>query len=105
MTTLYRHHEYGCEWGLIRTSEDFGARVVDLARPSLRFWAAGEPGSPPAVIQNQSVRQVVALPRPTETLLQLGESDNWQAMTRRSLLRLLSWFLLAEDPQRRLDAS
>lgn len=105
MTVLYRHQQYGGEWGLIRSSDDFGTKVVELARPSLRFWAAGEQSSPPPVIQNQSVRQVQGIARPTETLLQLDESDNWQAMTRRSLLRLFAWFLVAEDPQRRLDAS
>lgn len=105
MTALYRQKQFNCDWGEIRTSDDFGVRVVDLARPPLRFWAAGEQAHPPAVLQNQSVRQVQALPLPVHVLSELGESDNWQAMTRRSLLRLLSWFLIAEDPQRRLDAS
>lgn len=105
MTSLYRHRQFDCDWGEIRTSDDFGVRVVDLARPPLRFWAAGDQAHPPAVLQNQSVRQVQALLRPVELLSELAEADNWQAMTRRSLLRLVAWFLITEDPQRRLDAS
>jgi len=34
----------------------------------------------------------------------LDEGDNWLAMTSRSLARLYAGFLIAEDPQRRLDA-
>lgn len=104
MTALYRHAVYDCEWGEVKTSEDFGVRVVDLARPPLRFWGVGDQ-APPPVLQNQSVRQVRLLSRPVEVLSELGADDNWQAMTRRSLLRLAAWFLLAEDPQRRLNQS
>src|SRR5262245_8521332 len=45
---------------------------------------------------------MIAMPMPSE-LLEATPADNWMAMTRRSLTRLMAWFLVAEDPQRRLE--
>jgi superfamily II DNA or RNA helicase len=102
---LYRQPQYdGCEWTTLRVTDDFGVRAVDLARPPRRFWQADEQ-APPAVLSNWGVRQLEALPMPSALLTSLPENDNWQAMTRRSIARLNAWFLVAEDPQRRLDRS
>ncbi len=100
---LYRHKQYeACEWSTLRVTDDFGVSTVDLARPPLRFWRENEQ-APPAMLSNWSVRQLDALPMPSELLSALPENDNWQAMTRRSIARLSAWFLITEDPQRRLD--
>jgi superfamily II DNA or RNA helicase len=108
MTTdlrLYRHPQHdACEWATLGGSNDFGIQVVDLARPPRRFWLTDEQ-VPPSVIRRVSVRQVSPLTMPSALLAALPENDNWQALTRRSISRLQAWFLLAEDPQRRLDRS
>jgi hypothetical protein len=50
-------------------------------------------------------RRLRALATPTELLtLPLPEGDNWPARTRRTVARLFAWFLVSEDPQRRLEA-
>lgn len=41
---------------------------------------------------------------PTELLANLPAEDNWPAQSRRSVGRLQAYFLICEDPQRRLDA-
>jgi SNF2 family DNA or RNA helicase len=49
-------------------------------------------------------RRLRALATPTELLtLPLPEGDNWPAHTRRTVARLFAWFLVSEDPQRRLE--
>ncbi|MEY4512603.1 MAG: hypothetical protein RLZZ450_4725 [Pseudomonadota bacterium] len=102
---MYRHPHYeGCEWTTLRVTDDFGVSTVDLARPPLRFWRAEEQ-APPPMLSNWSVRQLDPLAMPSTLLAQLPENDNWQAMTRRSIARLSAWFMIAEDPQRRLDQS
>jgi len=52
----------------------------------------------------RDVRQVERIPSPVDLLTSLPPNDNWTAMARRSIARLAAWFLIAEDPQRRLDA-
>jgi superfamily II DNA or RNA helicase len=101
---LYRYGQYPCDWTALRVTDDFGVRAVDLARPPLRLWGSAD-NAPPAVMFSCSARQAAAQQLPADLLAQLPDGDNWQAMTRRSLQRLFSWFLIAEDPQRRLDKS
>lgn len=88
--------------GLLRRSERYGFIELDLVRPPTRFWA--DVASPPALeARQQDEHRVQVALSPAELLRRLPQDDTWTAMTRRSLARLRSWFLVAEDPQRRLD--
>lgn len=88
---------------VLRRHEDFGVEELDLARPPMRFWADGEM-APPSVEIAVDARRVEAVPTPAEMLRDHASTDGWQGLSRRSLARLHAWFLVAEDPQRRLDA-
>lgn len=88
---------------VLRVVDDWGLQSLDLIHPPGRFWGNEGP-FPPVVESGIDSRRVRTVPRPTELLHQLPEGDNWSAMTRRSLARLHAYFLVCEDPQRRLDA-
>ena len=88
---------------VLRRYDDWGTSSYDLARPPRRFWA-DQSVVRPAVDVNVDVRHAVAVPTPAELLGQLPPDDHWLAQTRRSLQRLWAYFLVCEDPQRRMDA-
>lgn len=89
-------------YGLLDESERFGFLELDLVRPPNRFWADR---GPPASLGEPRLdaQRVRAEPSPAELLRALPPGDTWTALSRRSLGRLRAWFLVAEDPQRRLD--
>lgn len=90
-------------YALLRRHDDYGVEELDLLRPPGRFWADGEV-SPAGAEMHVDARRVTTVPTPAELLsLALGQGDTWTAMTRRSMSRLLAWFLILEDPQRRLE--
>jgi len=82
--------------------DDWGFRTIDLLRPPARFWSDGA-NAPSITEPDIDARRLEVIPTPA---MVLGDKpdDNWMAMTRRSLYRLLAWFLLLEDKQRRLEA-
>lgn len=88
---------------VLRELDDFGIRALDLARAPGRFW--GDEGTNlPLLLPSVDARRVVAMPTPAELLaLPPDEGDSWIARSRRSVSAAFAWFLLAEDPQRRLD--
>lgn len=91
-------------WAWLRSHADFGFEELDLCRPPGRFWADGEP-APPSAEVHIDARRVEAAPAPAELLSRRpAAGDTWEALSRRSVSRLLAWFLVVEDPQRRLDA-
>ncbi|KYG09088.1 hypothetical protein BE21_20045 [Sorangium cellulosum] len=100
--TLFRKPEEPQTYALLRRYDNFGIEELDLLRPPRRFWAPSEM-APAGVEMNVDARRVQSCPSPSELLTSLpGES--WSALTRRSLARLAAWFLIVEDPQRRLEA-
>src|SRR6476660_3465830 len=102
MTLTFRSAEADHPWVLLRQVDDFGLPAYDLVRPPERFWADGTT-IPPAWRAAVDANRVKPELLPTELLRALPAKDSWHAMTRRSLDRLFAWFLVSEDPQRRLD--
>lgn len=88
---------------LLREHEEWGLRSFDLVNPPRRFWS-DLPSTPPAVELGIDARRVESAPSPAAILGTLSSGDNWTAQSRRSVSRLRAFFLIAEDPQRRLDA-
>ena len=101
---LYQNPGDPTPYALLRETDSFGIRELDLVAPPARFWrdAAQRPGQIRIGVDAQRVNGV---PTPTEVAGNLPDGDNWHAQSKRSLDRLEAWFLLCEDPQRRLDAS
>lgn len=89
---------------ILRQVDDWGLVSVDLAGPPRRFWADGEQPPVPVVDMGIDANRVEALPTPAALLNSLEEVESWAALTRRSRERLRAYFLIGEDPQRRLDA-
>jgi superfamily II DNA or RNA helicase len=86
-----------------QTEDDWGLRTLDLIRPPSRFWADSHVPRP-AVEPGVDARRTKPVPTPGTLLASLPAGENWGSVGKRSLSRLFAHFLLAEDPQRRLDA-
>ena len=89
---------------ILRVVNDFGFESYDLVSVPLRISRADL--SPPLVETNIDKRRVKLIPTPCEIFESrtIAQDDNWLAMSTRTLARLYAAFLIAEDPQRRLDA-
>ena len=88
---------------VLRVVDDFGFESYDLVSLPQRLFGPG--AGPPLVETNVDKRRVKPILMPGQ-LLAAGTAptgDNWLAMTSRTLSRLYAGFLIAEDPQRRLD--
>lgn len=88
---------------ILREQTEWGLRSFDLVNPASRFWS-DQPALPPAVELGVDSRRVRPVTSPAAILGALPDGDNWAAQSRRSVGRLRAFFLIAEDPQRRLDA-
>jgi len=93
----------GIPHSVLRRYDDFGIEALDLVAPPSRFWGDGAPPMRP-VYMALDARRAKPISSPATLLRQLPDGDNWNAMTRRSLARLHAWFLVCEDPERRLEA-
>lgn len=88
--------------GLIREVDDFGMISLQLAAPPARFFAGRPPGMP--IRLGIDAARAERDPSLGEAL-GIGPSDETtMGQSRRALGQLFAWFLITEDPQRRLDA-
>ncbi|MGE0386213.1 MAG: helicase-related protein [Gammaproteobacteria bacterium] len=103
MSDLLVRYE-GIVHSVLREVSDWGVRVLDLASPPRRLWGS-KPLVPAVVRTNVDPYKTQSYPLPSELLsAELAQGDTWSALSRRSLGRYEAYFLVAEDPQRRLDA-
>lgn len=89
---------------LLRTVDDFGFTTYDLAGYPRRLCDVET--YPPLVDANVDKRRVRELSTPAAIAVRraLPEGEAWLSHTSRTLARVNAAFLIAEDPQRRLDA-
>lgn len=88
---------------IFRLSDDFGLPAYDLCGPPSRFWADRE-HAPDLVSLYVDSARVRHLPTPAQSLRRSPDQETWTARSRASIARLWAHYLVAEDPQRRLDA-
>lgn len=88
---------------VLREVDDYGILAYDLVNPPRRFWSDSEPNFPVVETQIDS-RRVTLIPSPAQLFSNTPEGDTRQAQTRRSINRLWAYYLVCEDPLRRLDA-
>ncbi len=88
---------------IIRTAEEWGIRTADLAAPPRRFFSS-DFGAPPIIDPGVDTRRLTPCPTPGELFASITSDKNISGITRRSLWRFWAYFLICEDPQRRLDA-
>jgi len=94
----------GSQRALLRTVDDFGFIAYDLVGIPRRLC---EVDSLPHLVEtNVDKRRTRLLPTPASELasLELADGDGWLSLSARTLARVYAAFLVAEDPQRRLDA-
>jgi len=87
---------------LLREGRDLGFDTYDLVRPPTRFWSGAR--LKPAVMHEIDQARVSRDPSWLDLLAHPPDDETVSAQSRRTLARAFAWFLLAEDPQRRLDA-
>lgn len=94
----------GSQRALLRTVDDFGFTTYDLVGIPRRLCEVDS--LPPLVETNIDKRRTQQLPTPAVQLerLELSDGDGWLSLSARTLARVYAAFLVAEDPQRRLDA-
>lgn len=94
----------GFQRALLRTVDDFGFITYDLVGIPRRLCEVDS--LPPLVETNIDKRRTQLLPTPAAELacLELVDGDGWLSLSARTLARVYAAFLVAEDPQRRLDA-
>lgn len=94
----------GHQRALLRTVDDFGFVTYDLVGIPRRLCEIES--LPPLVETNIDKRRARQLPTPAAQMvnLELAEGDNWLSLSSRTVARIYAAFLVAEDPQRRLDA-
>lgn len=83
--------------------DDFGLIACDLVAPPRRFWSDGAQ-APPVVDASHDLRHLRQGATPAQLLNAEKPEQPWPTQTRRSLSRLRGFFMVCEDPQRRLDA-
>lgn len=99
---LVTHTErYPCS--VLRRQEEWGLITLDLVSPPRRLLGVDSAAIPP-VEAGVDARRVTNVPSPAALLAELPQEDSWTAQTKRSVARFWSYFLVCEDPQRRLDA-
>jgi len=94
----------GHQTALLRTVDDFGFIAYDLVGLPRRLCELGS--TTPLVEINVNKRRTRQLSTPAVDLLsrQLKEEDGWLSLSVRTLAKIYAAFLIAEDPQRGLDA-
>ncbi|MCK9609280.1 MAG: DEAD/DEAH box helicase family protein [Methylomonas sp.] len=91
----------GIPRAILRIVNDFGFDSYDLVSPPRRLLGSTSPI--PLLEHNVDKRRTTSQPTTTSLMDALPEGDNWLAMSSRTLARLHAAYLIAEDPQRRLD--
>ena len=91
----------GVQRAVLRVVDDFGFQSYDLLGPPRRLFVAV--AGVPLLEANIDKRRVNVVRAPADLFAGIPVGENWLGVTGRSLARLYSAFLIAEDPQRRLD--
>lgn len=100
---LFRPPDRDVAYSLLESRRDWGLSVLDLVPPPARFWGDSSSGAPNVELGVDG-RRTIALSHPCQLLDSLADNDTWTAASKRAIARLHAYFLLTEDPQRRLDA-
>lgn len=88
---------------ILRSGDEWGIVTADLGKPPSRLLPASHLVDAP-VEQGVDSNRLTPIPTPAETLLRIQDDANVAAIGRKSLARLMAYFLVCEDPQRRFDS-
>jgi superfamily II DNA or RNA helicase len=102
MTTPILVKYNGSPRAVLRKTEDFGYETFDLVALPRRLMGANN--SVPLVEANVDARRVEEYSTPASQLSISFKEESWSSISQRTAARLLAAFLIASDPQRRLEA-
>ncbi len=88
--------------GLIREVDDFGLVSLELAAPPARFFGRRATTTP--IRFGVDAARTEIDPSLGDVVIASQRDETTSGQSRRALGQLLAWFLVTEDPQRRLDA-
>ncbi|MGH7595376.1 MAG: DEAD/DEAH box helicase [bacterium] len=101
-TYLFQKHDTTHPSTLLREDNEFGYRTLTLVDPPRRLLS--DANSVEAKVEDGiDYRRVTPLLSPAQILQFPPENLNWLTLSRRSMARLYAYYLVAEDPQHRLD--
>jgi superfamily II DNA or RNA helicase len=101
-TYLFRKPDAEYPSTLLREADEFGFRTLTLVDPPRRLL--GESDTFDAKVdEGIDYRRVTPLLSPARLLQSPPAEMAWLTLSRRSVARLYAYYLVAEDPQRRLD--
>jgi superfamily II DNA or RNA helicase len=104
MDALFVHRGDLYPYAVLRKQEEFGFCEYDIVAPPRRFFSGLEPSLPIAEI-GVDARRLTGVATPAELLTaSLSDGDSWSGQSRRSIAKLFAWFLVCEDPQKRLES-
>lgn len=102
-TYLFRKPDTTYPSTLLREDNEFGFRTLTLVDPPRRLL--GDTDTVEAKVdEGVDYRRVRPLLTPAQMLQSPPKDLGWLALSRRSVARLYAYYLVTEDPQRRLDA-
>lgn len=88
---------------ILRSGDEWGIVTADLGKPPARLLASSHLVDAP-VEQGVDSNRLTSIPTPAETLFRIQDDANVASLGRKSLARLMAYFLVCEDPQRRYDS-
>ncbi|TGN73461.1 DEAD/DEAH box helicase [Bradyrhizobium yuanmingense] len=87
---------------VLRRYSEFGYDTYDLVAPPKRLLGINQSGF--LVESNVDGRRIDRVSLPTALLVNLPANETWTGLSNRTAAKLLATFLVASDPQRRLEA-
>ncbi|MCC7334628.1 MAG: DEAD/DEAH box helicase family protein [Pirellulaceae bacterium] len=100
---FYKYSRWPYPRLVLKIAEEWGITTADIGRPPQRLLLAGQHSDAPVELGVDANRlQPVATP--AEVLRNLAGDANVSSVGKRSIARLMAYFLVCEDPQRRFDA-
>src|SRR6476646_6796761 len=92
----------GQVWATLKVVDDFGLKALELIGAPRRIAESDD--KEPLFSPGVDLRRVRSLVTPANQLLAASPRESWLTLSQKAVSRLQAAFLLAEDPQRRLDA-
>ncbi len=101
---LFQQRPRPYTYSVLRQQDELGFIEYDIVAPPRRFFSAIDPIPPPVEVGIDG-RRLHPVVTPAGLLgMKLSDRDNWPAHSRRTVAKLWAWFLVCEDPQRRLES-
>lgn len=100
---FYKNSRWAYPRLVVKVTAEWGITTADVCRPPQRLLLAEQHLDAPVEL-GVDANRLQPLPTPGEVLHNLSVDANVSSIGKRSIARLMAYFLVCEDPQRRYDA-